>query len=338
MAEIKDRTVASPIVVLAEKLAKAGFEYHLKPGLNRASEIKTKEGISLPPYLYNAIGEIKKLKSSIKKGQTYEEGLDNLLWDTLQLGTKIQNFEGDKIDRAFYGGLLFLSYFLILIVTDAYNFKSWPDETYQNKVAKRIKKILKEPLKHGWMIPPSSAVDEVLLMDKQARTDPQALSQYLCERLKKEDVQEEIEKNWKSNSYFAERWRFLERGFRAHREKDYIASIPILLPQLEGILRDFSRDSGFDISEKFYINDAIGILNRILFKEFGHEMIKGFLKEPLHNAFKTIQEISKPILNRGKILHGELLDYDCEEISAQLIYLIDTVCYLTKGEIKEIRR
>ena len=211
------------------------------------------------------------------------------------------------------------------------------DETDQNKVAKRIKKILKEPLKHGWMIPPSSAVDEVLLMDKQARTDPQALSQYLCERLKKEDVQEEIEKNWKSNPYFAERWRFLERGFRAHREKDYIASIPILLPQLEGILRDFSRDSGFDTSEKFYVNDAIGILNRILFKEFGHEMIKGLLKEPLDNAFKTIQEISKPILNRGKILHGELLDYDCEEISAQLIYLIDTVCYLTKGEIKEIR-
>lgn len=141
-------------------------------------------------------------------------------------------------------------------------------------------------------------------------------------------------RKWIKNLYFKSRMKFLSRGLNAHLEKDYIVSIPVLLPHIEAILAEFFVNAGLlsEIPDKFQGNDALSILKTISIDEICKELDRRYFRRFLNKKGVYDFKDNSSYLNRGKILHGTCLSYDREEWSAQLIYLLDFLCDLTSQE------
>jgi hypothetical protein len=314
------------------------------PGIEKVSSIiKSKERRKcFKKHLMNSIKALAEKAISVKPNETLEEKRDRFFWSFMHLAEEAQNFQlefnGDRLE--------FFAYFFPILMTwatlnqDLRDLESILDtqENIEKAQRKFVKKIQKEAMKHGWLIAMSEfTIDEVPSINKYAKSDPQAFSEFLCSRLRKEETLDKIKKKWGKNKYFQRRIRFLERGRQAHKEGDYICSVSVLLPHLEGILEDYARDTGFELPEKFQGPLAVGVLKKIVFKELAHDIDKNALKDSLRKIYETLLESNVPVLNRNIISHGKSLDYDCEEVSAQLIYLLNSICDLTQAEIKEIK-
>lgn len=193
-------------------------------------------------------------------------------------------------------------------------------------------------LKHGWLLPLTGfSLGNINAVHSLALNNPVRLSDQLCQYLKQEGVNKEIQDRWGSNGYFKRRMIFLKRGLEAHLAGDYIASVPVLLPHIEGILSDYFEDSRITLPPKFNGNDAIGILGLFVLKDISHNIEKNTLSKFLHKLYETREEGENKDLNRGLILHGKCLDYHREDISARTIYALDTICYFIQSEVDEIK-
>ncbi len=197
--------------------------------------------------------------------------------------------------------------------------------------------VHKKLLKHGYFIGLASfsighSRELIKLLD---HGDQVAIDDYLLGLLKDKKYIERMSNKWKSNAYFKSRHRFLLRGLTAHLEKDYIASVPILLPHIEAILAEFFIVAGLlsDTPDKFCGNRALSILKNISVDEVCTEVDRVYFRRFLHQ--KGVYEFKlgeNSYLNRGRISHGTCLCYDQEKWSAQIIYLIDFLCCLTAVE------
>jgi len=155
---------------------------------------------------------------------------------------------------------------------------------------------------------------------------------YLLQFLKEKDTIEYIGNKWSKNKFFNKRIKFLKRGLKAHLEEDYICSIPVLMPHVEAIMAEFFVDTGLmvDIPKKFQGNDAIKVLKNFTVDEICTELDRIYFRRFLDK--KGIYEYTNDdnkLLNRGKVLHGTNLDYDKEDWSAQIIYMLDFICDLS---------
>ncbi len=162
--------------------------------------------------------------------------------------------------------------------------------------------------------------------------DLKNVTQFLCRRLKKKSVIKEIESDWKSNTTFEPRIKFLSRGLKAHYAGDYIASIPVLIPHIEGILLDFYVKHGLfqDLPKKFQGTEALAKLKEITINEILLETDRiNFRRFVNKSKFYEFTE-NVDALNRGKILHGTSMNYDREDWSSKIIYLIDFLNILTQ--------
>lgn len=197
----------------------------------------------------------------------------------------------------------------------------------------------KYALKHGWLLPLSQfSAGNIRSVFELSLDDPDRLSQELCKYLKTPKYIERMYENWWRNKYFNVRKQFLNRGVQAHLEKDYIVSIPVLLLHVEGILRKHFNELGFEIPRKFNLNSASGVMGLITLKEIFFNIEKGFLSKALGKISKMTDDKENSLFNRGFILHGKCLDYHQEYISAQIIYILDTICYFTQAEVNDVKK
>lgn len=118
---------------------------------------------------------------------------------------------------------------------------------------------------------------------------------------------------------------------KAHSEQDYIASIPILLPHIEAIFIDFLMKNGLLVNEdkKLQGNDVLNALKMLQVDLALTEVDKIFFRRFVNQKGIYDYRGENEYLNRGKVLHGMSLNYDQEEWSAQIIYLLDFICEFT---------
>ena len=155
------------------------------------------------------------------------------------------------------------------------------------------------------------------------------IEEYLLSLLRDKDNMKYIAQKWDSNRYFKNRSKFLHRGLKAHLEKDFIVSIPVLLPHIEAILAEFFVDNGLlsEVPNKFQGNTALSILKTITVDEICTELDRTYFRRFLNQkGVYDFKDDDSSYLNRGKILHGTCLEYDREDWSAQLVYLLDFLC------------
>ncbi|HUV52075.1 MAG TPA: hypothetical protein VMW64_03265 [Dehalococcoidia bacterium] len=138
---------------------------------------------------------------------------------------------------------------------------------------------------------------------------------------------------WEETKFFPDRLPYLKRAVAAHLNKDYIASIYIIVPQFEGIMGSYLAECGHKPKGDFtnYVRDLRKlILSRkiLLFPREIFETIFGYLENG--SFWKSTRTISTPhsTINRHGIVHGLSSGFECEEISLKYLILLDSLAFV----------
>lgn len=128
---------------------------------------------------------------------------------------------------------------------------------------------------------------------------------------------------------FPDRIEYLKLGFRHHKCKDYISSISILLPQIDGIFRELTNKELFS---KATNKNPSSWLNGI--EESEKEGLIHFLLSPLKRKEYFGANFSEALenpqfLSRNRILHGEDMELNNElknfKVISLLLYIVSVV-------------
>ena len=123
---------------------------------------------------------------------------------------------------------------------------------------------------------------------------------------------------------FPDRNRIIKLAFKAHKRKEYELSVPVFLIQADGICLDilgenlYSRKNGKPKTES--------IVRNLKTSQLMNAFLEPLKKPNLLNARKSESNIFSEILNRNKILHGEMINYGKKINSLKTISLLN---YLT---------
>lgn len=138
---------------------------------------------------------------------------------------------------------------------------------------------------------------------------------------------------WQETNFFPNRLPYLKRALDAHFNKDYIASIYVLVPQFEGIIKDYLIKCGGTPVGGFqgYIKDLKDlILSRkiLMFPRKVFETIFDYLATG--SFWKRTDTVSDPAttINRHGIAHGVFTGFECEEISLKYLILLDSLSFV----------
>ncbi len=132
---------------------------------------------------------------------------------------------------------------------------------------------------------------------------------------------------------FPGRAHIIKEAFKAHKEGNYIISIPLIMTQIDGIAFDTFKTTFFEKSRgkqipkvSEYITDEVGDFSLILLLPFQTEQPIIFGRKERGEDFNH--------LNRHQVLHGESTDYHTEVNSCRvisLIYYISQAVEIVKG-------
>ena len=147
---------------------------------------------------------------------------------------------------------------------------------------------------------------------------------------------------WEETNFFDNRLPYLKRAKAAHFDEDYITSIYVLVPQFEGIIKDYIVECGITPKDGFK-NHVKSLEELILSRKvlmFPQEAL-GIIFDYLTNGTfwknsDTIFDPSKTI-NRHGIAHGAYTGFECEEISLKYLILLDLLSFVLLHD-KMLRR
>ena len=187
---------------------------------------------------------------------------------------------------------------------------------------------------HNW--PPAPGYFPFTLL--QVHNDPQVITKPEFVQIVTQSYDSTFWSNriefWKSTNLFPNRIQYLERAVKAHFDKDYISSIHILLPQFEGIIRDYlSLNSITVLADKFqarvkalkdlFLSRKVLMVSRNLLDTFFEFLDDGTFWD--HTS--KIKDASVEI-NRHGVLHGVFTGFETEVISLKYLTLLDGLSFL----------
>jgi len=138
---------------------------------------------------------------------------------------------------------------------------------------------------------------------------------------------------WEETEFFPDRIQYIKRAIDAHFQEDYICSIHVLVPQFEGIIKDYLNKCEDRPPNGF--SDCVRQLKQLVFSR----KIVLFEKEVFDTVFSYLQTgsfwkntntIDDPsnIINRHGIAHGCFTGFECKGISLKYLILLDSLCYV----------
>lgn len=154
---------------------------------------------------------------------------------------------------------------------------------------------------------------------------------------------DKMTKMWNKDKYFNRRMHIIEPAIKAHKKKQYILSIPTLLPQIEGILLDITgkKSESYDkwfkkIIEEYFPNTLkeayrVPLLNYTTDRKMYRE-IRGYFETDLFSKFLENENLTGDhVLQRHGILHGIHLDYASKENSLRALMVLDFVYWIAEA-------
>ena len=142
--------------------------------------------------------------------------------------------------------------------------------------------------------------------------------------------------NWSINPLFTPRMHIFRAALKAHKEGDYVLSVPALLPQVEGVLNEYVKETGLsaragkirEVYEAVLDDvDAPGlttwsIVNSLLY----------FFQNNIYASTSFDAELRRSITNRSvtrhTVLHGIAPNYDRPVHSLRIFLLLDALSLL----------
>jgi hypothetical protein len=154
--------------------------------------------------------------------------------------------------------------------------------------------------------------------------------QYLDEKI----LNEMFEK-WKKNDVLKNRIKILESIIKAHIEKNYILSVPVMLIQIEGFIGNYYNHNGqmknFELKEYIKKISDESFLNKIA------ESAQNMIEEKIYTRFEWGTPGTSEI-SRHAILHGALTDYDTELNSLKAIVLFNFIVTASQSKNNFIKK
>ncbi len=139
---------------------------------------------------------------------------------------------------------------------------------------------------------------------------------------------------WAEIALFPDRLKYLRHAIASHFAKDFVASICVLVPQIEGLLVAYldelevstSKTPFKSLVDKFRRQ----ILDRavLLFPRELVEIVLGFIRDG--SFWATSASIGNPDreINRHGIVHGAFTDFESHVVSTKFLLLIDALCHV----------
>ena len=138
---------------------------------------------------------------------------------------------------------------------------------------------------------------------------------------------------WDETNFFPNRLSYLKRAKEAHFNKDYIASIYVLVPQFEGIIKDYLMECGITPNGGF--KKCVEDLEKLILSRkilmFPSEVLEIIFDYLSNGSFwKKTDTISNPLttINRHGIAHGIYTGFESEEISLKYLILLDLLSFI----------
>lgn len=138
---------------------------------------------------------------------------------------------------------------------------------------------------------------------------------------------------WDETKFYPKRLPYLKRAKEAHFDKDYIASIYVLVPQFEGIIKDYLIECGITPDRRFkknveYFEKLIMSRKILMFPKEALEITFDYLENgSFWEQTDNISDSSR-IINRHGIVHGLYTGFESEEISLKYLILLDLLSFI----------
>ena len=167
----------------------------------------------------------------------------------------------------------------------------------------------------------------------------------LAAETRSDNFGEELRERFGTSKAMGRRWRAVEAAFEAHQRRDYLLSIPAMLPQVEGAIVDAMVLKGLTVRKggRLYLRG-----------EDGRPEVLGRAKKPreitLHVAATRADLEDHPTLEgassfiagslvprRNAVLHGRDVRYDTAKPSVQALLVLALLAE-TVGELEEAKK
>ncbi|GFN35657.1 hypothetical protein [Tepidimicrobium xylanilyticum] len=193
-----------------------------------------------------------------------------------------------------------------------------------------LKKKAKTMLQFGWWFIGSLPIEQINYIYRNRETLLQEdVDKMICDYYKASDYKEleGIIREWDELEYFCKWGSKIDDAFAAHKLGKYSLSVPVWAFMLEGIIRDFMKDtygvSAYNFSP-LYDN----------FKEKAKELDSIIVNyaftciDSFYIRFNPAEPDEVQDFSRHKIFHGQALNYDNEINSLKLILYLDELFYV----------
>lgn len=160
-----------------------------------------------------------------------------------------------------------------------------------------------------------------------------ALTNRLLAVTRGQKFEEAMKQTFKESSVLKRRLLIVEKALSAHRNRDYILSIPVLLAQLEGVVTDILilKRTIIPKGKKLYIRGSDG---RIKLDSKNKPIQVHGVGQIVQHANVKEQEVLNAVVtmltnqlvgDRNAILHGRRTSYDTAKLSTQVLLLISVI-------------
>lgn len=138
---------------------------------------------------------------------------------------------------------------------------------------------------------------------------------------------------WRETNLFPGRVEYIQRAFDAHFKRDYVCSIYVIVPQFEGIIKDYLTSSNIKPESGFVdcvkqLKDLTLSRKVLIFPVDLLNSVFGFLESG--SFWKYTGSVSDPSqkVNRHGIVHGTFVGFESESISLKYMILLDALGFV----------
>jgi len=138
---------------------------------------------------------------------------------------------------------------------------------------------------------------------------------------------------WKEIDLFANRLPYVEKAIHEYFEKDYVASIYVIVPHFEGIVKTYLERC--NVQPKYRFESCLVQLKVLIFSRKIMMYPKPFLEvltDYLHTGsfLRETEKVTDPStsVNRHGIAHGVFTGFENQEIALKYLALIDGLAFL----------
>lgn len=137
---------------------------------------------------------------------------------------------------------------------------------------------------------------------------------------------------WEEAAFFPTRVPYIKRAVRAHFEEDYAVAAYVLVPQFEGIIKDYLASCAVGVPSGF--RDCVTALRKLalsrpvlLFDPDTLDAIFNFLETG--SFWQSSQQVDQAeMVNRHGIAHGSFTGFESHDISLKYLILLDALAFI----------